>query len=210
MESFYSLITITALFWNCAKKSLISQTELLAFIVGVIPQTLIKDMGQKMLCTHFCWKQLQYIHYFSCSGAISSLSSGPHKQYQSLHLYFTDELQHCNLLELVAWPKWPNSPFNGLLVKLEYFLERKFLAREEIPSTEQSSPKPAVVLLIKEILIKMPWLLSPPLDLAESVCNGFGACLGRKEFYARIWCHSSCFHCCARKTTWKVTEFLEI
>lgn len=61
------------------------------------------------------------------------------------------------MLELVAWPKWPDSPFDGLLVKLEYFLERKFLAGEEVPSTEPSSPKPAVVFLIKKKnLIKMP------------------------------------------------------
>lgn len=86
---------------------------------------------------------------------ISSLSSGPHREAQSLHLYLTDEFQHCNLLELALWPKWPDSPFTGLLVKLEYFLERKFLARE-ISSTEQSSPRPAIVFLIKGFLIKMP------------------------------------------------------
>lgn len=107
-------------------------------------------MDNKCCAAHFCWKQLQYIYYFSCSGAIASLSSGPHKQAQSLHSYFIDELQHYNLLELVAWPKWSDSPFDDLLVKLEYFLERKFLAGEEISSTEPRSPKPAVVLLIKK------------------------------------------------------------
>lgn len=88
-------------------------------------------------------------------GVISSLTSELHREAQSLHLYFTGEFQHCNLLKLVAWPKWPDSPFS-LLVKLEYFLERKFLAREETSSTEQSSLKPAIMFLIKGFLIKMP------------------------------------------------------